>query len=188
VAQVTDSEPDTSAHGGEAPGPEQLQALFALMEAASLLQHQIEQHLRREGDLSWVQFQLLGRLADAGGPLTMTQLADGVVYSRSGLTYQAGLLEKAGLITRDTSADDDRATLVTITGAGRDLFGRLLPGHVQVTRRLLFDSLSEQDTRQLGDIMTRARDHMRAQPPRSATPRASSAGRGRGRGRRTAGS
>jgi hypothetical protein len=71
----------------------------------------------------------------------------------------------------DASADDDRATLVTITGAGRELFGRLLPGHVQVTRRLLFDSLSEQDTQQLGDIMTRARDHMRAQPPRSAAPR-----------------
>ena len=176
MAQVTDSEPADSQpggspHGGEAPNPEQLTALFALMEAASLLQHQIEQHLRRDGDISWVQFQLLGRLAGADGPLTMTELADGVVYSRSGLTYQAGLLEKAGLITRDASTDDDRATLVTITGAGRDLFGRLLPGHVQVTRRLLFDSLSEQDTRQLGDIMTRARDHMRAQPPRSAAPR-----------------
>ena len=193
MAQVTDSQPASSQpggdpHGGEAPGPEQLQALFALMEAASLLQHQIEQHLRQEGDISWVQFQLLGRLADADDPLTMTQLADGVVYSRSGLTYQAGLLEKAGLISRDASADDDRATLVTITGAGRDLFGRLLPGHVRVTRRLLFDSLSDQDTRQLGEIMTRARDHMRAQPPRSAAPRASSAGPARGRGRRPAGS
>lgn len=30
----------------------------------------------------------------------MTDLADGVVYSRSGLTYQAGLLDKRGLITR----------------------------------------------------------------------------------------
>ena len=29
----------------------------------------------------------------------MTDLADGVVYSRSGLTYQAGLMEKAGLVT-----------------------------------------------------------------------------------------
>ena len=48
----------------------------------------------------------------------MTELADGVVYSRSGLTYQAGLLEKAGLIARDPSPDDDRATLVTITGLG----------------------------------------------------------------------
>jgi DNA-binding MarR family transcriptional regulator len=171
VFRVTDSQPDTGADDVQPPDPEQLNALFALMEAASLLEHQIEQHLRREGGLSWVQFQLLARLADAGGPLTMTQLADGVVYSRSGLTYQAGLLEKAGLITRDASSDDDRATLVTITGHGLALFGRVLPGHIQVTRRLLFDSLSAEDVRQLGDIMSRARDHMRAQPPRSATPR-----------------
>ena len=141
------------------------------MEAVSLLEHRIEQHLRTEGDLSYVQFQLLARLADAHGPLTMTQLADGVVYSRSGLTYQAGLLEKAGLITRGPSPDDERATLVTITDNGRALFGRVLPGHIQVARRLLFDALSDDDLRHLGDIMTRVRDHMRAQPPRSAAPR-----------------
>src|SRR3954447_20774389 len=95
--------------------PRELGAYFVLMEAVSLLQHQVEQQLRAEGDLSYVQFQLLARLADAHGPLTMTQLADGVVYSRSGLTYQAGLLEKAGLITRSTFPEDERATLVTIT-------------------------------------------------------------------------
>src|SRR5712672_1999765 len=81
----------------------ELNTYFALMEAVSLLQHRLEQQLRAEGDLSYVQFQLLARLAGAHGPLTMTQLADGVVYSRSGLTYQAGLLEKAGLITRGPS-------------------------------------------------------------------------------------
>jgi DNA-binding MarR family transcriptional regulator len=118
-----------------------------------------------------VQFQLLARLADARGPLTMTQLADGVVYSRSGLTYQAGLLERAGLITRAPSPDDERATLITITGNGRALFDRVLPGHVQVIRRLLFDPLSGDDLHHLGDIMTRVRDHMRAGPPRSAAPR-----------------
>ena len=64
----------------------------------------------------------------------MTELADSVVYSRSGLTYQAGLLEKAGLITRGPSPDDDRATLVTITNAGLALFSRVLPGHVQDVR------------------------------------------------------
>jgi DNA-binding MarR family transcriptional regulator len=100
----------------------------------------------------------------------MTQLADGVVYSRSGLTYQAGLLEKAGLITRGPSPDDERATLVTITNNGRALFDRVLPGHTQVTR-LLFDPLTDDDLHHLGDIMTRVRDHMRARPPRSAAPR-----------------
>jgi DNA-binding MarR family transcriptional regulator len=168
---VTD--PPTRPGVGSAQGLDtvQLDAYFALMEAVSLLQHQVEQQLQAEGGLSWVQFQLLARLADARGQLTMTQLADGVVYSRSGLTYQAGLLEKAGLITRGPSPDDERATLVTITGSGLALLGRVMPGHIQVTRRLLFDPLSGDDLHRLRDIMTRVRDHMRAQPPRSATPR-----------------
>src|SRR5918992_6286615 len=114
----------------EAPDPRQLGAYFALMEAVSLLQHHVEQHLRSEGDLSYVQFQLLARLADAH-QLTMTQLADGVVYSRSGLTYQAGLLEKAGLVTRGPSPDDERSTLVTITDEGRALVAEILPGHIR---------------------------------------------------------
>jgi DNA-binding MarR family transcriptional regulator len=157
----------------DAPGLDaaQLSAYFALMEAVSLLQHQVEQQLQAEGGLSWVQFQLLARLADARGQLTMTQLADGVVYSRSGLTYQAGLLEKAGLITRHPSPEDERATLVTITDDGTVLLDRVLPGHVDVVSRMLFDPLSGEDLDHLGDIMTRVRDHMRAQPPRSAAPR-----------------
>ena len=166
----TDIGTDIGAGGVQALDPEQLGAYFVLTEAVSLLQHQIEQQLRAEGDLSYVQFQLLARLAGAHGPLTMTQLADGVVYSRSGLTYQAGLLEKAGLITRGPSPEDERATLVTITNNGRALFGRVLPGHIQVTR-LLFDPLTDDDLHHLGDIMPRVRDHMRAQPPRSAAPR-----------------
>ena len=161
---------NAGAGGGQALDPRQLGVYFVLTEAVSLLQHQVEQQLRAEGDLSYVQFQLLARLADAHGPLTMTQLADGVVYSRSGLTYQAGLLEKAGLITRGPSPDDERATLVTITSDGRALFDRVLPGHIQVTR-LLFDPLTDDDLHHLGDIMTRVRDHMRARPPRSAAPR-----------------
>jgi DNA-binding MarR family transcriptional regulator len=162
----------THADGVAGLDPQRLGAYFALMEAVSLLEHQVERHLRAEGDLSYVQFQLLARLADAsGGQLTMTQLADGVVYSRSGLTYQAGLLEKAGLITRGPSPDDERATVVTITENGLALLGRVLPGHVEVVRGLLFDPLTDDDVRHLGDIMSRVRDHMRAQPPRSAAPR-----------------
>jgi DNA-binding MarR family transcriptional regulator len=173
----TGTSTDVGAHAAQvgaddvqALDPRQLGVYFVLTEAVSLLQHAVEQQLRAEGDLSYVQFQLLARLADAPGPLTMTQLADGVVYSRSGLTYQAGLLEGVGLITRAPSPDDERATLVSITSDGRALFDRVLPGHIQVTR-LLFDPLTDDDLHHLGDIMTRVRDHMRARPPRSAAPR-----------------
>lgn len=151
----------------------QLNAYFALMDVAGLLRHAVEQQLRDEGDLSYVQFQLLARLGlnSPTGSERMTDLADGVVYSRSGLTYQAGLLEKAGLVTRAPSPDDERSVTVTITDAGRDVIARVIPGHVEVLRQQLFAPLSSQDVRQLGDLLSPVRDHMRAAPPRSAGSR-----------------
>jgi DNA-binding MarR family transcriptional regulator len=151
--------------------PAQMRTYFALTEAASLLQYAVRQQLQAAGGLSYVQFEILAKLSAAGRQLTMTELADGVVYSRSGLTHQAGLLEKAGLITREASARDQRATLVDITEAGRARVAKVLPGHIEVVRDLLFDSLSDEDVHTLGDIMSRARVHMRARPPRSAAPR-----------------
>src|SRR5438132_1072731 len=100
--------------------PTRLGAYFALIEVSSLLRHAVEQQLRVAGDLSYVQFQLLARLGDSpSGSYRMTDLADSVVYSRSGLTYQARSLEQRGLVTRALSRDDERSTTVTITEAGR---------------------------------------------------------------------
>jgi DNA-binding MarR family transcriptional regulator len=152
--------------------PAQLDAYFALIEVSSILRHLVEQQLRESGNLSYVQFQLLARLGDSPtGSHRMTDLADGVVYSRSGLSYQAGLLEQAGLITRTPSRDDERSITVTITDAGRALLAEVFPGHIEVLSRLLFDPLSPADIEALAAMLTRVRDHMRATPPRSAAPR-----------------
>jgi DNA-binding MarR family transcriptional regulator len=102
----------------------------------------------------------------------MTDLADGVVYSRSGLTYQAGLLDKRGLITRSPSPDDERSVIVSVTDAGRALVAYVLPGHVDRIRQLLFDPMSGEDLTALSAVLGRVRTHMRAAPPRSAKPRA----------------
>jgi DNA-binding MarR family transcriptional regulator len=151
--------------------PAQLRTYFALTEAVSLLQHAVQEQLQAEGGLSYVQFEVLAKLVDAGRPLTMTELADGVVYSRSGLTHQARLLENAGLIVRKASTDDKRATVVDITKAGRARVAKVLPGHIEVVRTLLYGALSDGDVHILGDLMSRVRDHMRERPPRSAALR-----------------
>jgi DNA-binding MarR family transcriptional regulator len=152
---------------------EQLGAYFALMEVSSLLQYAVDEHLRADGDLGYVQFQILARLVDAPeGRLRMTDLADGVVYSRSGLTYQAGLLDKRGLITRSPSPDDERSVIVSVTDAGRSLVAHVLPGHVDRLRQLLFEPMTGEDLAALSAVLGRVRDHMRAAPPRSAKPRA----------------
>ena len=152
--------------------PTQLGAYFALIEVSSLLRHTVEQQLRDAGDLSYVQFQLLARLGDSPtGSHRMTDLADGVVYSRSALTYQAGLLEKAGLVTRGPSSDDERGITVTITEAGRARLRTVFPGHIEIVSHLLFEPLSREDVKALAGLLAPVRDHMRTAPPRSAGSR-----------------
>lgn len=169
---MSDPRSGTGADNAAGLDAAELDTYFALMEAVSLLQHSVEQQLRAEGDLSYVQFQLLARLAAARGQLTMTELADGVVYSRSGLTYQAGLLEKAGLVTRAPSSDDERGITVTITDAGRERLAKVFPGHIEVLRHMLLEPLSHDDVKALAELLAPVRDHMRSTtPPRSAAPR-----------------
>lgn len=151
---------------------DQLAAYFALMEVSDLLRHAVEQQLRSDGGLSYVQFQILALLYDApAGQRRMTDLADGIVFSRSGLTYQAGQLEAAGLVVRSRSTDDERSTTVTVTDAGRALVQRVLPGHVQVARELLLDHVNQREVTVLAKVLGRVRDQLRAAPPRSAASR-----------------
>lgn len=154
------------------PTAVQLAAYFGLIEVSSLLRHAVEQQLKDAGELSYVQFQVLATLGDApDGSLRMTDLADGVVYSRSGLTYQAQALEKRGLLTRSTSPDDERSVAVALTEKGREVLARVFPGHLAILEDLLFARLSSADVDALAEILGRVRDHMRHTPPRSAASR-----------------
>jgi DNA-binding MarR family transcriptional regulator len=152
--------------------PEQLAAYFSLMEVSSLLQHAVEQQLREDGGLSYVQFQILAVLGETpDGQRRMTDIADRLVHSRSGLTYQVAQLGKAGLVTRSPSTDDERSIIVTATAQGQALLGRVLPGHIELVQRLLLEPLARTDIAALSDILGRVRGHMRTIPPRSAAPR-----------------
>jgi DNA-binding MarR family transcriptional regulator len=159
--------------GGESPlEPGQLAVYFTLMETSSLLQFAVEQQLRADGDISWVQFQILAGLNDLpSGAQRMTDVADRVVYSRSGLTYQARELEKAGYVRRAADKSDDRATILTITRKGRTLVRKLLPGHVAVVRKMLLDHLDAAEAAEMTRVLSSVRDQMRANPPRSSRTR-----------------
>ncbi len=139
------------------------------MEVSSLLQHAVEQQLRTDGGLSWAQFQILAGLNDlADGRQRMTDIADRIVYSRSGLTYQATQLEKAGLVIRTPDPNDERSTIVTITAAGRALVRQVLPGHVAIVRETLLQHINHRESATLVSLLARVRERMRAAPPRSA--------------------
>jgi hypothetical protein len=60
---------------------------------------------------------------------------------------------------------------VTLTDAGRDVLDRVFPGHIGVVRDLLVDPLDRSDVESLARVLGTVRDHLRANPPRSAAPR-----------------
>lgn len=154
--------------------PAQLAAYLAFTEVSALLRPSVEKQLREAGGLSYVQFQLLARLGDdPEGRQRMTDLADGVVHSRSGLTYQAQLLEQRGLVARSPSPDDERSTVVALTSAGRDVLAKVFPGHIETVRGLLFAPVTDDDAEHLARILGLVSTHLRAAPPRSAGRRTS---------------
>src|SRR3954453_17182332 len=151
----------------------QLRAYFALMDCAALLRNRVEQQLRTAADLTYVQFKVLARLGldSQTGSLRMTELADEGVYSRSGLTYQAGQMESAGLVEPRPSPDDDRGVVLSITEAGRARLADALPGHVDELRDLLLEPLRVPDVVPLGALLDPVLAHMRASPAGSASSR-----------------
>jgi DNA-binding MarR family transcriptional regulator len=157
--------------------PGQLAAYFALTEVGNLLQHAVDQQLREEGGLSYTQFQILAVLGEgAEGRARMTDVADRLVHSRSGLTYQVAQLAQAGLVVKSASPQDERSVIVSLTAQGRAVLERVMAGHVRLVQRLLFAPLSDEDVAGFSDVLDRVRANMRTVPPRSAEPRRRRAG------------
>jgi DNA-binding MarR family transcriptional regulator len=118
-------------------------AWLAFAAAGPLLDRRLDQQLRRDAGVSHLQYLILARLSAApDGALRMTELADSLANTKSGLTYQIEQLEKAGLVCRRTCAHDTRGVLAVLTDAGRSRLEEAAPGHVAAVRELFVDVLT----------------------------------------------
>ncbi|MGH3125710.1 MAG: MarR family winged helix-turn-helix transcriptional regulator [Streptosporangiaceae bacterium] len=140
--------------------PAEMAGWLAFLEVSHRLDRVIEQQLRRDAALSHAQYENLSRLEAApGGQLRMSDLADVIIVSRSGLTYQVTQLEKAGLVRRAKCPSDDRGVLAILTPDGRAALLRAAPGHLRVVREYLIDTLTPAQLTTLTDALTAARAH-----------------------------
>ncbi|WP_336081158.1 MarR family winged helix-turn-helix transcriptional regulator [Nocardia sp. SSK8] len=120
---------------------EEMRLWDRFLAAGALVDRALDQHLKSEG-LSHTQYEVLVRLAAApGGALRMTDLAAALYTSKSGLTYQVGRLERAGLVRRADDHTDVRGVNAVLTEAGRARLAAVAPGHVALVRRVFIDVL-----------------------------------------------
>src|ERR1700712_11330 len=81
----------------------------------------LEAELEAEQSVSVASYDVLVQLAEAPGhALRMSELADSVLLSRSGLTRLVDRLEREGLVERRACPDDARGTLAALTPGGME--------------------------------------------------------------------
>ncbi|MER7500004.1 MarR family transcriptional regulator [Nonomuraea pusilla] len=140
----------------------EMAAWRAFLSTSHLLERRIEEQLKAAAGLTHPQYEILVRLADAPGrSMRMTELARGVVVSKSALTYQITQLEKAGLVERATCPSDERGVLAVLTDAGLRCLERVAPGHLEVVRAYLIDRLSRAELETMTAAMTKTERALR---------------------------
>jgi len=119
AAQAPIGAPVAAAASRSVPTCEQLAAWRAFLRAHATITRALETELVAEQQLSLAAYDVLVQLAEAPGRrLRMTELADAVLLSRSGVTRLVDRLERTGLVTRCRVATDGRGVAAELTDAG----------------------------------------------------------------------
>ncbi|MCW2777731.1 MAG: transcriptional regulator, MarR family [Frankiales bacterium] len=125
----------------------ELAAWRSFLRAHATVTRRLEAELVAEHELPLASYDVLVQLSEAPQrALRMTDLAERVLLSRSGLTRLVDRLERDGLVTRQACPDDARGTLAVLTDAGLERLRAAWPTHLRgvaehVTGKLSADEL-----------------------------------------------
>jgi DNA-binding MarR family transcriptional regulator len=110
----------------------ELNAAHAAVHAA------LDHALRREHDLSPIEFEVLDRLGECpAGKARMQELADTAHATQSTISRVVARLEDEGLATRAMCPDDRRGIFACMTDAGRERLAAAAPTY----RRVIAETL-----------------------------------------------
>jgi DNA-binding MarR family transcriptional regulator len=122
-----------------------LEAWSSLLRAHATLMRRLETDLAQATGLALADFDVLAQLANAGGELSMTELADRALISRSGMTRRVSRLVAEGFVQRATVDADARAVVVLLTDAGLARLTETAPVHLRGVGDLFVAQLDDQE-------------------------------------------
>jgi DNA-binding MarR family transcriptional regulator len=122
-----------------------------MLRAHAQLVRTLDAELAREHDMPLSSYEVLLYLNDSeGGRMRMSELADSVLISRSGLTRLVDRLEREGLLERKRCESDARGLFAEITDEGRRVFADARQTHLDGVRRLFLDRFTRDELSTLG--------------------------------------
>lgn len=128
------------------PTPSELSSWRNFLRAHATITKTLEAELELEQRLSLAAYDVLVQLSEAPGRrLRMTELADAVLLSRSGVTRLVDRLEKVGLVSRSRVADDGRGVAAELTEQGLSRLRTAAITHLRGIRRHFAEPLNGAD-------------------------------------------
>jgi DNA-binding MarR family transcriptional regulator len=135
---------------------EELGAWRGMLRVHAELTKALDAELTEAHGLPLSSYEVLLFLSDSPeGRMRMSELADSVLLSRSGLTRLVDRLERAGLLERVQCDEDARGYFARITLAGRETFDAARRTHLDGVRRLFLSRFSREELRELGGLWER---------------------------------
>jgi DNA-binding MarR family transcriptional regulator len=147
------------ADSGVADGPlapDELAAWRGLLTVHARVTRTLDAEMRAAHGLSVSAYEVLMFLTDAPEHrLRMSEIADGVLLTRSGCTRLVDRLVAQDYVTRSSADADGRGLFATLTPAGLRIALAARATHLAGVRRLFLSHLEPGEARTLGEIWRR---------------------------------
>jgi DNA-binding MarR family transcriptional regulator len=116
----------------------------------------LDGELQASQGMSVSDYGVLVQLSEAeGGRMRMSELADRLLLSPSGLTRRLDGLVRSGLVDRARCPTDRRGAFAVLTEAGKSRLEEAAPDHVEQVRRHFIKRLSRQQLQTLVDVLNK---------------------------------
>ncbi len=134
----------------------ELRAWHGCLTFTNAAMREIDERLTRHHGISIKEFDVLITLFNSpDGRLRMSDLAQHVVLSPSGVTHLVARLRREGLVEREVDEDDRRSFFAVLTRDGRRRLREARPTHNDVIRARLIDRLTPRQLDTLGRLWGR---------------------------------
>lgn len=147
------------------PSPERLRAWRLYWESALALADVLDAELERDAGIPLRWYDVLVQLEEKPDGLRMNELAERILYSKSGFTRVVDRMEEAGLVSRVRPENDRRSILVVLTDAGRRTMDRARRHHRHAIEQHFSRHLTDSDIRAVTRALERVSDHARPLRP-----------------------
>ena len=136
--------------GGDRLTPLELGAWREFLRVHATLTRELDEELRRAHGLPLSSYDVLVTLESAAGrQMRMSELADAVLLSRSGLTRLVERLERDGLLQRADCPDDARGSLAVLTDAGMAKLAEARKTHLSGVRERFLGRFDDAELEQI---------------------------------------